>query len=292
MYDSGPRNCRCSEDAYGILRPMKGDQKARGFTILETLIVLAVTAGLFIAVAVTLSGRQNRTQFSQAVQDMQSQIQQVISDVGTGFYPSRSNFQCVAALTGPSLSAGSNEQGENKGCVFLGKAIQFGVNGTDPEQFKIFTIAGLQRTTAGTEVTTYAEAKPKAVSPPGSPDVTETGKLLYGLTVHSATYGPSNVPIGSVAFVNSLAAYGTDSIVSGSQQVRVMPVRNSSLGRTQDQTAQTINSQLAASDIDPNGGVKICFVSGGSNQSGLITIGSNGRQLSVTLSIKGNRTCS
>lgn len=280
-----------AEDAYGILKPMKGGKKARGFTILETLIVLAVTGGLFVAIALTLSGRQQRTQFTQAAQEVQSQIQQVINDVSSGFYPSLNNFTCTASLTGPSLSAGAAAQGTNGGCVFLGKALQFGAGSSDPEQFNIFSIAGLQRLPTGEEVSSYIEAKPKAVSPPGSPDVTETKKLLYGLTTLRATYGASNTPIGTVAFVNSVASYSSGSIVSGSQQVRVIPIDSSALGQTQAQAATAINSQIAASPIDPAEGVKICFVSGGTDQSGLVTIGSNGRQLSVTLSIKENKTC-
>src|SRR6266511_2117091 len=122
-----------AQDAYGILETMKGGKKARGFTVVETLIVLAVTGGLFVAIAATLSGRQNRTQFTQAIQEIQSQIQQVVNDVGSGYFPSTNNFSCSATLAGPSIATGSAEQGSNAGCVFIGKAIQFGVAGTDPE---------------------------------------------------------------------------------------------------------------------------------------------------------------
>jgi prepilin-type N-terminal cleavage/methylation domain-containing protein len=278
--------------AYAILKVMKGGKKARGFTIVETLVVLAVTGVLFSAIVVTLSGRQAKTQFTQAVQEIQSQIQQVISDVATGYYPSAHNFNCTATLAGPQFTAGTTEQGGNEGCIFLGKAIQLGVPSTKNtiEDFKIYSIAGLQRTTTKEEVQTYTQALPKVVSS-GAIDTTETKSLLYGLTTKEAYYGASNTQVATIAFVNSLASYSGGSIVSGSQQVRVMPVRNSTLGMTQAQAITNINSQLATSDIDPSTGVRICFVSGGTNQSGLITIGSNGRQLSVTLNMKSNKTC-
>ena len=287
------------QDAYGILKPMKGGKKARGFTVVETLIVLAVTGGLFAAVALTLSGRQQRTQFTQGVQEIQSQIQQVINDVGSGYFPSTSGFSCTSALAGPLMTTGTNEQGTNGGCIFLGKAIQFGVSGTDPEQFNIFTIAGLQRTPTGEEVSSptgvppYSEAKPLTVAPPSSPkELTDKQKLRYGLTTLQPYFGVSKTPISSVAFVNSLAAYSGGTITSGSQQVRVVPIPGT-WHQTSAQAATDINTKLRTSnDVDPDGGVSICFVSGGSNQSGLITIGNNGRQLSVTLSIKGNKTCS
>jgi hypothetical protein len=71
----------------------------------------------------------------------------------------------------------------------------------------------------------------------------------------------------------------------------VLPVSGTSLNTTPAAAAEAINSRLGTSPINV-GGVRICFVSGGTDESGLITIGSNNRQLSVTLSIKGNKTCS
>lgn len=288
-------NQRPGQNAYDILKPMKGGDKARGFTVMETLIVLAVTGGLFIAIAATLAGRQQRTQFEQGINDIRAQIQQVINDVGTGFYPNTNNFRCTAGALGPSLVSGSTGQGENTGCIFIGKVMLFNIAGSDPEEYQVFTVAGLQRTSTGDEVTTYAAAMPKAVSPStgsGSvPDAVDKRKLQFGLTTHSATYGTANTPIGAVAFANSLASYGSGTLVSGAQQVNVLPISGSTLNTSQLAAAQNINNTFGSSPVNPSGGIRLCFVSGGTNQSGLITIGSNGRQLSVTLSIKGNRTC-
>ncbi|MEK7153487.1 MAG: type II secretion system protein, partial [Patescibacteria group bacterium] len=269
---------------------MKGGLKTRGFTIIETLIVLAVTGGLFLAVAFTISGKQTRTQFEQAINEIKSQIEQTINDVAVGFYPNTNNFGCQAGAFGPVLSSAVNNQGENTGCIFVGKAIQFGIAGTDPEEFRVFTIAGLQRDSTGAETTTYAAAMPRVVAPsttnPSIPDASVSNKLQYGLITNRVTHGATNV--GAIVFANKLASYSSGSIVSGAQQVNVVPVSGSSLNVSKEAAATAINSQLATSPVNPGGGVTICFVSGGSNQSGLITIGSNARQLSVTLSIKEN----
>jgi len=287
------------QDAYGILEHMKkgGKHRSGGFTIVETMIVLGVTGLLFTLILVTLSGRQARTQFEQSIQEVKSQIQQTINDVAAGYYPNGGAFKCVPSSSGPQFSAGSTDQGENAGCVFLGKVLQFKVASTDPEQFNVFSISGLQRVAStGNEVTTYAEAMPKAIAPSttdGSiPDQTEKKNLLYGLSVYSMTYGTSNTPIGAVGFVNSLASYSGGNVVSGAQSVQMIPVPGTSLGSAADSTATSINTNLASGPLNPTGGVKICFASGTTNQSGLVTIGGNERQLSVTLSIKGNKTCS
>jgi type II secretory pathway pseudopilin PulG len=281
-----------------------GREFGGGFTIIEVLIVLAVTGALFVSAAILIAGRQQQTEFNQGIRQVQAQIQQVINEVAIGHYPNQNNFQCTAGASGPVITAGSGtEQGANSGCIFLGKAMQFGITNTSPERFVVFSVAGLQRTPAGKEVTTLAEALPKAVAPNSSqnlPDASVTQQLQGGLTTYRMWYNSGGIDrnIGVVAFVSSLAKYSSGNIVSGSQQVNVVPVDDnqvdSALDRTPIDGADAINASLATSPNNPAGGMAVflCFASGGTNQSGLITIGNTtGRQLSVTLDIKSNKTC-
>jgi hypothetical protein len=174
--------------------------------------------------------------------------------------------------------------------------MQFGVQGTtNPEEARNFIVAGLQQDSTGNEVSTYTAAKPLVVAPSTTnltlPDATSKSTLRYGLSTHEIYYGSPKVDVGAIAFVNTLASYSNGSIVSGSQQVNVIPINGTTLGATPVATAQAIDTNLASSPVNPSGGTKLCFVSGGSNQSGLITIGGSARDLSVTLSVKENRTC-
>ena len=269
-------------------------KRPKGFTVIEVLIVLAVTGLLFVSAAILIAGRQGRTQFDQAIRDVQSQIQQVINEVTIGYYPNNGLFSCTAGASGPVFTSSAAGQGTNEGCVFLGKVIQFDVAGTSPEEFKVYTITGLQKNSSGQEITAYNQAFPTVVAPsasnPTTPDATETKKLLYGLSTHEAYYGAVKTNIGSIAFAPSLVTYGTGT--SGAQQVNVIPINGSILEDTSLQGVQKINTGFASSPVNPTDGPKICFVSGSSDQSGLITIGTSGRQLSVTLLIKSNKTCS
>jgi type II secretory pathway pseudopilin PulG len=291
-----PRTKRFQHHAYAILKHMKGGLKAKGFTIVETLIVLAVTGGLFTAVALSISGKQTRTQFEQSVNDVKAQIEQAINDVAVGYYPNTNNFRCQAGGFGPVLSTGTTAQGENTGCVFLGRVMQFGISGTDPEEFRIYTVTGLQRTSAGAEVTSYAQALPKVVAPTSSdasiPNASTLGRLQYGLTLckNTATC-PSQSNVGAIAFMNSLASYSSGTIVSGSQQIKIIPVSGSTWNVSAEAAATTINNNLAAS-AEATSAVNLCFISGGSDQSALIKIGNANKELSVTISIKENKTCS
>jgi len=301
LLDSGQSVTLWRRLRHFLISPREG-----GFTVIEVLIVLAVSGALFVSAAILISGRQNQTAFDQSIRQIQSQIQQALNEVAVGYYPNKSQFQCLAGPTGPVLSGGSNAQGTNSGCIFLGKALQFKVGGTDPEAFAIYTIAGLQRGGAsGAESASLAEAKPMAVAPSithssaGYPDNSVVDTLQNGLTTARMWYndGGPDVEIGAIAFVNSLAQY-SGSIISGSGQVNIVPLSGTTLDATKDAAAEAINSDggnsLATSVINPSDGVYICFSSGGTDNYGIVKIGGKNRELSVTLTIKnkGGATCS
>jgi prepilin-type N-terminal cleavage/methylation domain-containing protein len=283
--------------AYAILRPMKVGRKQRGFTIVETMIVLAVSGGLFLVAAIAVSGKQARQEFDQSIQDVRSQIQQVVNDVATGAFPNMNNMSCSVGANGPVFSSTAAGQGENTGCIAMGKVIQFGV-GSNPESMRVYTVAGLQKTSSGADVSSPGEAKPKVIAPstttPGVPDLTDQRNLLYGLTTNAMTDQRSGSAIGAIAILSSLAQYGDAGIVSGSQQLTAYPIIGTVRGATAQTGAEAINNNLStltpASALTDKG-VTICFPSAGTNQSGLITIGGGNRQLSVTLQIKAGRNC-
>lgn len=274
----------------------------KGFTIIETLIVLAVSMALFLAAVILVAGQQRKVEFSQAVRDIQSNIQKTINEVSTGYY-SNPGFSCSASSS-VTITAGSTPQGSNNGCIFLGKALQFAVNGTDPQAYVTHVIAGLQDNTG-----TLASARPRAIAPGQAtnnaanfPNASTTDVLHNGLRAVSMSYttGNSVVPIGAVAFLSELGDLdsSTGQLLSGAQNVNVVPINNSAsnnspLSTTSTNVVDRINQQLllSAPPVNPNGGVQICFASGGTDQSGLVTIGGSGRSLSVKLDIKSTKDC-
>jgi type II secretory pathway pseudopilin PulG len=276
-----------------------------GFTVIEVMIVLAVTGLLFVTGVTLISGKQSQTAFDQSIRQVQSQIQQVINDVSVGYYPNAGNIQCSGSGGTVTLTkAGGVAQGANAGCVFMGKALQFQVGSSDPEKFNVYSLAGLQKGgPGGTESTSLAQAKPKVIAPTPTaginlPDSTDSDNLQNGLTTARMWYNNgADKDIGVVAFTNSLASYDatTGAILSGSQQVDVVPIDDgnvkSKIGSSSDNGIDITNSTIASAITNPSGGVFICFASAGTNQSGLITIGSNGRQLSVNLDIKNGKVC-
>lgn len=257
-----------------------------GFTIVETLIVLAVSGALFFSAILLFAGQQRKVEFNQAGQDVLSVVNQTMSEIGSGYYPNAGNVRCVATGTNITVTPNNNgtEQGSNTGCIFLGKAIQFGVRQTDPQNYIVHTIAGLQDNDDGS----LATARPKAVNVEGTPAV---GQLRGGLRAVSMRYvlDGSRTDIGAVAFVNGLGSYSDNMLMSGTQQLALVPVTNSGSvpNTTSDGVVSAIDSRLRQADelINPNGGVEVCFA-GSAGQWALLTIGSQGRTLSAKLDIK------
>jgi hypothetical protein len=142
----------------------------------------------------------------------------------------------------------------------------------------------------------------KGVSSPANyPDITVNTILQNGLTVAVPAVpadamwynnGASDINIGAVAFVPSFAKYTGANVDSGSQQVSVVAIPGTAVNSTLPVAADAINAGIAGGIVNPTNGVSICFDSGGTNQSGLITIGGGGHPLAVTLQImQGTRTC-
>ena len=275
---------------------MRGGTKSRGYTIIEVMIFLAISGLMFVIAAIFVSGKQSNAEFSQGMNDINTRIQQVISDVGNGFYPSSSNFSCMGHIGPPnsiSFPFGSNVQGtngghlggSNVGCVFMGKAIQIGTD-TSSSGYNIFSIAGLQYTDIkNTLPTTYAQAVPTVITASG---VTQSETLSWGLKITKMTSGGVN-KINAIAFVSSL----NGGSVSATQNVVAVPIPGDlSLAESESSMAGDINFTLRGADLsiasNPNPKILVCF-DGGRGKYGTLTIGNStgtsGQRLSTNIQI-------
>lgn len=270
---------------------MKGGLKASGFTIIETLIVLAISGSMLVAVVSMISGQQGKTQFQQSVNQVSQQIQQIIGDVSNGYYPV-SNIACSASGSSVSITkVNGSSIGTNSDCVLVGKVIQF-YKIPDPQQYIVYSMAGARTSNNGSYPIAIA---PGAVTntnvPPGNTTVTSLSNgLSLAYTAYTDIYGFTQTN-SSEAFgilTSPISGSGvTDT--SGAQQTNIYAVKG---------TSATVDSPANVDVIDkqPSNFVQItsysvCLVSGTTNQSGLITIGGGSRKLSVVLTIKDGKTC-
>lgn len=118
--------------------------KDKGYTIVETMIVLVVSVALFASVVGVYSVQNRRTQFNESVQTFQLKLQDIINDVETGYYPTNNNINCeVDGAGNVQVAPGTNQQGTNEDCVFAGKAIQM-----DGSTYEAFTLVGKRTATS------------------------------------------------------------------------------------------------------------------------------------------------
>jgi len=183
--------------------------KKQGYTIVESMIVIAVTALIFVATVTAFSGRQQDIQFSQSVRDFDSQIQDIISDVSTGFFENPGGIACglVSGEIQITQDATSDAgQGANEDCIFVGKALEF-APADAPDSINIYTLLG-KRTNDGANSTDITAAAPKAI---GFEENVRSYQLDWGTQItRVATYdGTTVTDYGTVAFVTSFNTLNT-----------------------------------------------------------------------------------
>lgn len=270
-----------------------------------------VISGFMFGVATKfIDGKQQKAEFRQSLSDTASQFQQIISDIGSGSYASNDNLVCTAApLSSPSFSSGAKDQGSNKGCVYLGKAIQFDsvppTGPADGTHFTIYTVAGRQYSSTNNQVlaTQFGHltgADVFQVAMPDSGGTTQSTfkygsqltKVLWqtssGVTVPASC--PSTNP-GMIGLFGSFGKYnGFGGLVSGAQSVVVTCVPGVSRG--QDSAAGKAGiANIVDSSVLP-GGVQYLLCFEGNTQKGTITIGgSGGQQLTVSAKVGINPLC-
>lgn len=285
--------------------------RQHGFTIVETMIVLGVSAALVSTAMLYVGGRQNRTQFTVAINDEKQFIEETINETANGYYPHATTFDC-AGSTGArpafsNIGTSTKQQGANSGCTFLGKVMVFGADSFS--NVAIYPIVGNQKTAGANarDVQSFAEALPVVLGPPGTatlPNFSTTRVLENGLSLVSATYAGSYTNhLGILVFADDLSQYSTSAgnLNTAADRLDLFTYPQAtvlSLG-----TSATTPAISTALVNDPVNGMNVsapqtpgvskidlCFASGGTNQSGKITISGAG-QLSVSLTIWSTKTC-
>jgi Tfp pilus assembly protein PilE len=109
---------------------------AAGYTLLEVMLFMAISAVFFAITMVVIQGQGARTEFVAGMNDVESKMQQWVDQARNGYTSNPSsgsaaagNYNCTLdgssnpqlQATGPLVSG--NATGTNVDCIFLGKAI-------------------------------------------------------------------------------------------------------------------------------------------------------------------------
>jgi prepilin-type N-terminal cleavage/methylation domain-containing protein len=272
---------------------MKRGNLSLGYTLVEVMIVLAVTGVLFTSAVVMVQGQTSKTQFSQSINDLDTQIRDTINDVGAGTFPDVGGYSCSAGPSGLTFSTTSSPQGTNTDCTFMGKVIQFGVHSgkcspgslTECDRFDTYTIAG-RRVKIDQKL---QHASPTVLDASGAifKDTTQ-----YGLSV-TKIYSGATADYSSVGFfITADQTSGAADVVTGSHSVDMVLIPSLPLGTADNATGaigkiNALSSQtdaVIASVTNPPAGVVVC-VQGAGGKKGAIIIGATNRQLTTQVLI-------
>lgn len=265
--------------AYAILSTMKGSLKrhlpryrsrlrltGEGYTITEVLIVLAVTSALFVAVALSMRGRQAAAEFNQAVRSYEAGIQNVISDVENGYYSN--NFLCQAGVTGsPTFPAGTPNPGANKGCVFAGKIVE-----PDTDETKILTLVARQFAPSSTSELASSIEQSDPVVVPATKNVNQLIGHDYGLRVtRMVDLGSPTSQLQAFGYLIRTSGDARTGLTASSSGIELFGVGGS---MSANSTEALVEAFPPAAFYRLNEGMLICMT-GANGQDAAITLGVN-----------------
>ncbi len=260
-----------------------------GYTIIEVIIVLTVSSALFISALVTYNQQNRRTQFTESVNTFAQNIQDVLNDVETGFYPTTNGFSCSVSGTGaPTINTTvSANQGTNTDCIFVGRAIQFAPNASssaaNKSKMDIYTVVG-RRAVAGSDqpVTSITEAQPHALSELSN--LIEHASLVSGVQINAVKRADTNGNISGLAIVSTVS--GGSAINTGLNSRASLAVVT---GNTTNTSSATFINRVAAlnatSVTRASKGIRICLQEQGSNREAVIELATGSSQTIVNVKI-------
>lgn len=267
--------------------------RSGGYTIVEALIFLAVSALLFTSTMLFLAGRQNSAQFTNAVRDFETQLVDVANDVSSGVFQTSPNVVCDASGN-PVETFAPRDAGTDQRCIFLGRVIKLSNNG-NAEQFVVYSAIGNRLNGSSLDVKTLAEAGPKLLLTGGAIDsqLRQVHSFGHGMRVVCIAAGdsctPGNSPSAALAFMTRLtggvAPEKTGSAINADVYHYPAVALNSNESLVRTTVASGSQAQL-------NGRITICLQSGSTNQYALVSLGTaGGGNATVSSSIKGGATC-
>lgn len=197
---------------------MNGGKSHAGYTIVEVMIVLAVSSVMFLIAANFISGKQARTAFTSGTNTFNTRMQELITQVENGQF-SDVSFSCSASgnaakpIAIDSSVAGS--QGSNSDCVFVGKFVHFGVDG-DKTKYDVMLLAGLDGQLVGTAFKTVSPiTKDVDNASTNQIDITKHLTIPQGLNVVKTSVGAANTPVYGLAFLQDPSGTSSNQVIIG-----------------------------------------------------------------------------
>jgi prepilin-type N-terminal cleavage/methylation domain-containing protein len=272
---------------------MRGGKQKQplGYTIIEVMIVLAVSGVMFIIAAQFINGRQEKTSFTAGVNAMASEINDVIEQVNDGRYTDIP-LNCdtlgghAVASQDTDLPVNTNKQGTNQQCIFRGKMMHF--YGSPTNSYDIISFADSRQNFLPETTSVHSTVE-------GVKDITVQSAIPQGLYVYKfyiedSSGALNSTPDNNIMFLQSPGNYdpGTQSYASGAQSLELA---YKDVGYA-DSLSGFENSITGGANMPFTNAAAICLSDG--HQYAMLKIGdptTNSSQLTVNVTMKGTTAC-
>ena len=276
--------------------------RKQGYTIVEVIVVLAVTSALVGSAFYFMSGRSRRLSFENDITAFQTKLDDVINNVSSGYYARTSDFACAVSSGNPVITSGiSTGRGTNPDCQFLGRAIH---TNTSWGYYWVHNIIGLRKVNGtGALISTYAESKARLLSLStannGGVEAAEMNNF-YNTTLGKTRYVNTDGTIGTddrgfLAFLSSLPSIAANGNANpGAQSVGLYIVNYATLPsiinlqRSKDEAVDAFVNGRSDSLLQIKT-FQFCFDSKGSAQRGIVSVGEQDSDTKTTRSIEAGR---
>lgn len=171
-----------------------------GYTIIEVMVVIAITAALFLSALTLINGQQGDTQLSQVMQDLSSKMQNYVTQIKAGSYPGIEAYGCTIDATShrPILTVGGPS---DSGCVALGRAFEVQPNTANSNIIHSYIVMGTRNIYSGASDTGVLATSIDSANPEPA------GKLISGSFSYVLI---DDYTLGSGAKVLSSKSSGTE----------------------------------------------------------------------------------
>ncbi len=307
-----------------IFSKNRNQTSKKGFTIVETMIFLAIS-GLMVAVTInSVIGKQGDTEFKTGLNILRDNLSLSLTNVLNGNYQLPVGKYCTINGSNQPVITGSVETAGN--CTFLGEVISFG-----PKSYTVYTVLGRTYESSHPNLlaTNITQAKPAIYSSLSQSFQLPESIEIQCLAIQSSASSTcqNSTPIGSFAIISftgfsgentsgtSLQAYqgsstsGNSLLNNGSLQAELIPIPQSQLNDSSPRTINLINNlinctsnvnmicskssgpEILPEPINPSNGIVLCLNSGTNNESADLIFGGNNSPSSVSIKLFGSPGC-
>jgi prepilin-type N-terminal cleavage/methylation domain-containing protein len=260
----------------------KQQHRPLGYTIVEVMIVLAISGIMFVIAANFINGKQERAAFTQGSNETGSVLQGIVGDITDGHY---SDVPLQCSFSGTTLTAktgAGGDQGQNQNCVFLGKIVRFYAPGSssDKTNYGVYSIA------AARSITDFPNDLVSAIGGLTTDSVIPQSLYVKSMFVTDTANPPGiHSTVFNIGFAQGVGSVSGDGVyLSGAQQPVQLVYADTPGG--------DVSAISAGTDIKRAKSAFICLSDG--TQNAVITIGGsigNNNQLDISVRPRGTAPC-